>query len=408
MKSTIKILITLTAVLLVMAGCEYDGPTAAYDQPQPNYSNASITGMDPETAGAGVNDIKILGENFSDSLEANQVYFDNVQVDIIEATPTALKVRRPKSYGDSLTVNVVTYGSLIVATWEAYRVDQVVSTYGNFVENKQLEALTVDQDETVYVMQRSPASVHKITSDGKRTVIGQAAIIPSHVVMAPNGKLTYFKDKRIRQMDVSSGVSDTLLQVSKNAAFGDYDKYGNLYTGGGRSSDLMVVQPDLTFNVTGIYEDDDILYIRVYDNHVYLLVKIDSPDENTPELGIFKHEIQDANGTLGERETVFDWASTGDYAESEPLAFTFSAYGKLFIGSDNLDPILMIDLDNETQDIVYKGILTGIIGGMEWGTGDFLYYIKDEYEDDDGNSDEIFNLMRVDLGESGAPYYGRE
>jgi len=408
MKSYVKLLISITAALLVISGCEWDGPTAVYNQAQPDYPNASISGIDPESAEAGVNYITILGENFADSLTANQVFFDNIQVDIIESTPTSLTVRRPKNSGDSLTINVVAYNSLIVATYESYQVDTVFSTYGNMVENKELEALAVDDTGTLYVIQRDPKSIHKITPDGRRTVIGETVSIPTHAVIAPNGNLTYFKDKRIRQVDLITGVNDTLVELKKNAEFGDYDENGNLFTGGGRRSDLMIVRPDNSFEETDLYSSDKILYIRVVDNdgdnYVYILAEIDDPDENTPELGIFRHEIQDANGTLGEREVVFDWALTDSYVESTPAAFAFSQDGILFVGTDNLNPILMIDLENGTQDIMYKDILTGVIAEMAWGSGNHLYYLKDEYEDEEGNSDELFDLMRVDMGKPGVPY----
>ena len=308
--------------------------------------------------------------------------------------------------GDSITVKVVAYGTLTVAKYGPYQVDTVAGYYGNFIENKQHETISVDSDENVYIIQRSPADVHKIAPDGTRTIIGTAAVIPTHALIAPNGKLTYFKDRRIRQIDLVTGVNDTLIDVTKSVTFGDYDENGNLFAGG-RRTDIIIVKPDITSRTAGLYASDEIFCIRVFQGSLYVLAGIARPDENTPELGIFVHSILDAEGNLGPREVALDWADTGDYAESEPLSFTFSAQGRLFVAVDNANPLLMIDLTDGSQDIMYKGILTGIIAGMEWGTGNLLYYIKDTYTPDGGESDNIYDCVKVDMGEAGASYFGR-
>jgi hypothetical protein len=406
MKSIIKCLTVLAALLLLLAGCEWDGPTAAYNQPQPDYPNAVITQIEPEVAVAGANYITIHGDNFAENLTDNLVFFDNAQVDLIEGSTTSLTVRRPVSAGDSITVKVVAYGTLVVAKFGPYQIEPVREYYGNFIENKQHETISVDRNENVYVIQRSPADVHKITPDGNRTIIGTAAVIPTHALIAPNGKLTYFKDRRIRQIDLTTGVNDTLIDVTKSVTFGDYDENGNLFAGG-RRTDIIIVKPDITSSAAGLYAGDEIFCIRVFQGNLYLLADIARPDDNTPALGIFRHSILDAEGHLGPREVVLDWAETGEYAESEPLSFTFSAEGKLFVAADHANPLLMIDLTDGSQDIMYKDILTGVIAGMEWGTGNYLYYIKDTYTPEGGEPDNIFDCVRVDMGESGAPYYGR-
>jgi hypothetical protein len=401
MKSIIKILISLMTLLLVMTGCEYDAPTAMWKQPQPDYPTATITQITPEIAVAGENYINIIGENFAPVLEDNQVFFDNVRVDLVEGSTTSLTVRRPNRSGDAITVKVVSYGTLLVAQKSPYKIDPVIGPYGNILSGNSPLALAVDDEDNAYVMFRTSgvttSLVQKFTPGGDRIDIGNVPVFSGDAVFAPNGKLTYFRNnnKIIRQLDVTTGVSDTLITMSKNISYGDFDENGNLYTGG-KKSDLFTVTPDLTEKASGFYSKDEIFYIRVFNGYVYLLAAIAAPDASTPALGIFRHTI-DASGSVGARELIFDWASAGeDYAASVPSSFTISAAGILYVASDNTNPLLKYNLETHALDIMYKDIVSASVIALDWGGADYLYYIKGATD-----TDATETLMRIDMGEAG-------
>ncbi|MBN1783135.1 IPT/TIG domain-containing protein [bacterium] len=401
MKSIIKTGLIFTALLLVVAGCDtWDGPTAMYYRDQPDYPEATITGITPEVAAAGENYITIQGENFAPALSDNQVFFGNALVDLVDGTASSLIVRRPNAYGDNITVKVVSYGTLVVAEFPAYKVTRVVEPYGNILAGNDPIALAVDQDENVIVMLRQAgvgtSAVQKFTPDGQRIDVGTVPVFAGDARIAPNGKMTFVRDnnKIIRQLDLSTGVSDTLITVSKNVASLDYDANGVLYAGGNKS-DLLIIPPDLTEIKPVLYAKDQIFSVRVSNGYVYLLAGMASPNETTPELGIFRHQIMDAAGTLGPREVVLDWAATGDFSEFAPAAFAFSASGTLYVGSDAMNPLLKINPDG-SMDVMYKTIVSSSILDMAWGNGDYLYYIKGPYGDDDTSV-----LMRIDMGEAG-------
>ena len=400
MKSTIKVLIAFMAVLLVMAGCEWDGPTAMYYQEQPDYPEATITEMTPEIAVAGDNYITVHGENFAPVLEENQVFFDNAIVELIEGSTTSLTVRRPNCSGDDITVKVVSYGTLVVAEFPSYQVAPVIEQYGNILSGNEPIAMAVDQDENVIVMFRiagvATSAVQKFTPDGQRIDVGTVPVFPGDARMAPNGLMTFVRanNKIIRQLDVNTGVSDTLVAVSKNVASFDYDENGNLYLAG-KKSDLLVVNPDLTETKAGLYARDEIFFLRVLNGYVYILVELDNPDESTPELGILRHQILDAAGTLGPMEVVLDWAATGEFAESVPTSFVFSEEGTIFVGSDNANPLLKLNPGDGTMDIMYKQIVVSPVVTMAWGNGTHLYYIKGADDDSDAT------VMRIDMGVTG-------
>ena len=73
MKSIIKSLMVLSALLLLVAGCEYDGPTSQWKLVEPETNPPVITEVDPSVALAGMNYITIHGENFTD----NQAYLNS-------------------------------------------------------------------------------------------------------------------------------------------------------------------------------------------------------------------------------------------------------------------------------------------------------------------------------------------
>jgi hypothetical protein len=400
MKSIIKILIACMAVL-VMTGCEYDAPTAMFYQKQPEYPTATITGITPETAVAGENYINIMGENFAPVLTDNQVFFDNVKVDLVEGTTTSLTVRRPSASGDSITVKVVSYGTELVAEFSPYKITPVFGQYGNILAGNSPIAVAVDDEDNVYLMFRTSgvttSLVQKFTPGGERVDVGIAPVFAGDAVIAPNGKLTYFRNnnKIIRQMDLTTGISDTMITMSKNIAFGDFDENGNLYTGG-KKSDLISVTPALTEKTSGFYLKDEIFYIRVFGSYVYVLASLAAPDASTPALGIFRHTI-DMSGNMGARELVFDWASAGeDYTASIPSSFTVSAAGILYVASDNANPFIKMDLETKEVDILYKDIISAPVIAMDWGGAGYLYYIKGATD-----ADATVSLMRIDMGEAG-------
>ena len=109
-------------------------------------------------------------------------------------------------------------------------------------------------------------------------------------------------------------------------------------------------------------------------------------------MAIWRHQILDDQGNLGDPELVFDWASAGEaYAESEPATFTLDTEGGIYIGSDNAAPILYYDPSTGHMDDIYKGILPSAVTKLLWGNGDYLYMIYSG-----GPTD--YNLFRIDMG----------
>jgi hypothetical protein len=398
MKSIIKILISLMTLLLVMTGCEYDVAQPQWEKDHEAPPVPVINGIEPEGgAVAGVNKITISGEYFSEIPENNHIYFDNVEAEVIECDTASITVRRPNIVNDSSVITLASYDALLVAKYSPYRVDAVMGRYGNFLENDPLSAIEVDENENMYVVfTTAPRNIYKVTPDGERTLVATSASSVYDAKMAPDGNLILFANaKEIYKLDIVNGADTTVVwaEVPKRVKFGDFDAHGNLYTGT-KSSDLIVLRPDLTTSSLGMYAKDEIFCVRVYDGHVYLLVEL---SKGEPELAIWRHAILDVNGTLGAAELVLDWADTGEYAESTPAGFTFDKDGNMYIGTDFIHPVMKVT--DGVADIYYKGILPGPAKQIVWGTGNAMYMLL--------NAASEVTVIRIDMGIEGAPYYGR-
>jgi hypothetical protein len=337
-----------------------------------------------------------VGENFADEAGRNRVYFDNMEAEILEASNNTITVRRPNLVNDSAIVKVVSYDALEVATYSPYRIAPVEEVYGNFIEGNVLAALTVDENENLYVIETSATSsrnVMKVAPDGDKTQVGVlGAVNVSDIKVSPEGQLIVLSNSTdLLQVNRDAAVDSAVFwaEVPKRVKYGAFDKYGNLYTGT-RSSDLIVVKStDLTSRALGLYARDEIFCIQVFHDYVYVLVALRSGE---PELAIWRHAILDQEGNLGDRELVLDWAQTGEYAESTPASFAMDENGNLYVGTDHTDPLLVVYSDG-AMDILYKNILPAPVKQMAWGTGNYLYMIIAGSEN---------TVLRVDMGVKGA------
>lgn len=381
--------------LAVITGCEYDVAEPLWYQDYQEPPTPVITYIEPEQAAPpGVNVISIHGENFSGMPDSNVVYFDKVLAEVIESSSIMLKVRRPNIFSDSCTVKVVSKQALLVAKYGPYRIDPVLDRYGAFVENLALSVLAVDPDENLYVVETFK-TIHKVTPDGDKTVLGTATRMPYDASIGPDGNLYLTENNRaIDVVDQATGrVSRwTRLPAGKVVKFGDFDANGYFYTGGSRS-DLVVVHPDLSVTYAGFYAAEEIFAVRVFNGLVYVASRTYGSQD---PVKIWKH-LLDENGNVGEQELVFDMSTAGIFSTRSVTAITVASDGTLFIATDSTDPILILNPETGPADLFYKDILPSYCKYFAWGSGDHLYMITG-----DTNAGEEWTVYRVDMGTTSA------
>jgi hypothetical protein len=373
----------MAVVMMVMTGCKYDGPTAIYYHPYAQTPVPVITALTPAVATAGYNYITISGENFAAEAGNNKVYFGSTAVDVFSESTTALTVRRPNLYGDSITVKVVSYGELQTAKYGPYQIDPVLEQYGSFIENIYMSVIAVDNSENIYVVMGDAGKrIYRTTPAGVKDSVNVAANVPTDAVIGPDNKLYLLENKTaIEVMDLQTNVIHkwVTLPSGKNMKFGDFDANGYLYAGGVRNTDIYVIAPDSTYRTSGVYASVDVSAVCVYNGYLYVAGKL--PTGQSPSTGIWRSSL-DASGTVGPSEPVLDWTTTGDYASRTLRHMAVSADGIMYIGTDGAststlaaDPIVSLDLATGQFDIFYKSILPSNCRHFCWGNGNYLYMI---------------------------------
>lgn len=413
-------ILAFTSIILIGIGCKYDVAEPKWDSPPESLSEVTISDVVPPQALAGVNYITINGSNFSGALDTNVVtnhvsytdssnvvkdtivysatfvyngvYFDNVQAKILEITPTMIKVNRPPVASNNCSIKIVSNNALKVQK-HTYRIDLVMEAFGAFVSNDPLTAIDVDNAGNIYVAKGSAAfSIFKITPSGDKTMIGVAPWAPSDAQVGPDGNLYYLNNvlptgtrpKQIRMVYKDSLLTaDTLWYTvgAKNISVGDFAANGDFYSGGRRTS-ILVIRPNLTQRVDAFYATDTIQAMRVYNNYLYVA---------TPSA-IFRHSLSDTS-VIGAQQQIIN-LNQGILASARPLkAFSFSVDGsKLLLGTDSKYPVLIADATTipitiDKVEPLYIDILPA--NCKQFCFGQYLYCIL-------GNG-----LYRIDVGTTG-------
>jgi hypothetical protein len=399
------IVLIITASVVIISGCKYDVAQPQWDKPFTAPASPTIDQIVPSEAMPGVNTITINGTNFGmPPDDTTTVYFDKETVEIISISSTSITVRRPSTVSDSCMIKVVSNRALLVAKKGPYKVDPVIENYGSFLDNLPLAVLTTDNAENLYVIEQSSRNINKVTPDGNRTVVGVATRIPYDAVFGPDGRM--YLPENNKSIDVADFTADTVKEWTKlpsgrNVKFGDFDAKGNFYTGGTRS-DLVILPPNppaaptaADIKTANAYISDEILAIRVHDGYVYVVSRDASLKDPAK---IWRHQIFLDRDSLGAKELVYDMSNTGDLSSKLIKAISFSSNGKIFIATDDTDPLLVYDPGTQTVDIFYKNIVPSNCKDMCWGTGNYIYIIS-------GNTTPAVNwiVYKIDMGTTSAP-----
>ena len=392
-------------ISLVMFSCEDPNyPENIWDEDDQGNASPSISSVEPEgSAFAGIDTLTINGQNFSENSSANLVYFNNMLGNVINATSTSLKVVTPNLVSDSVQIRVAVQGAFLFADHSSlYTLTAAVSDYGPFDQFTDIFSLDLDRDENLIVsMDGTPNAEFWIVDTNQDSAVWSGALAKaSGMKLGPTGSVYFVNYQRFLYKDEQGTPkenSEIFKRLNGNATDLDFDSYGNLFVGGaGSTIDVVDINDDggLTSGVTEAKNLDtlDILSLRVLNDYLYVLTTTVTSDQ-----AIYKMQILDDSGSLGDIELVFDWSSYTNKLSSA-LCFTLSEAGDLFVGSDSDDQPLTY-IQNGNASGFYSSILTAPISYMAWGNSNYLYLIN--------KTEETNRVQRVDTRMSGADYYGR-
>ncbi len=389
--------LSLFFILSIGSGCEYDGPEEIWNPTLPDGLAPTISRIEPENSIAAL-EIKIIGDNFSPIVENNSVYVGDNKAEIKSASKTEICIYRPNLAGDSLTVKVVVKDAYTIAKYSPYKIESMITTVDAFDADDAIAIIDIDAENNIYAA--SNTVIYKLTPAGERTSFGTYTGKVSAMRSGPAGYLYVQKpnSNAFSRIPPSGGKIQLYYTLPKKASFFDFDQSGNIFLGGNKNG-LVRVKPDSTASALGIYDEFNIKAVRVFEGYVYIAAEYAGNDPAIPVTAIWKNQILNTNGDLGDKMLVFDWKNSGDFADAEVLDITFSQDGDLYIASDYTDPVLIVHTDGSSEPL-YKDILLSPISNIIWGNSHYLYVKRN------ANYDAV-QVVRIEMNKPGAPYYGR-
>ena len=391
-------------ISLLIFSCEDPNyPENIWDENDQGNASPSISSVEPEAAFAGIDTLTINGQNFSEKTSENLVYFNNMLGEVVNATTTSLSVVTPNLVSDSVQIRVAVQGAFLFADHSSlYTLTAAVLDYGPFDQFTDIFSLDLDRDENLIVsMDGTPNAEFWIVDTNQDSAVWSGALAKgSGMKLGPTGSVYFVNYQRYLYKDEQGTPkenSEIFKRLNGNVTDLDFDSNGNLFAGGtGSIIDVVDINDDggLTSGVTEVKNLDtlDVISLRVFNDHLYVLTTTVSSDQ-----AIYKMQILDDSGSLGDMELVFDWSAYTNKLSSA-LCFTLSETGDLFVGSDSdVQPLTYIQNGNASG--FYSSILTAPITYMAWGNSNYLYLIN--------KTEETNRVQRVDTRMSGADYYGR-
>ena len=398
--------ITLSFILLIyFSNCENTNyPEDIWDEDDNGNPNPFITSVVPEQgAFAGIDTLTISGGNYSTVSSENIVYFNESIGRIISSSNEMIKVVGPNLVSDSITIRIAVQGALEFGSYsDLYKLYPAVENYGPFDQFTDIFSLDLDREENLIVsLDGSPNAEFWMVDINQDSSVWSGSLSKgSGMKLGPDGSIYFVNYQRFLYKDeqgTEKENSEIFKRLNGNATDLDFDSFGNLYVGGnGSLIDVVDIQDNdgLTSGVTQVVDLDslDIVALRVFSGYLYILTNNASFDQK-----IYKLEILDSEGALGELEFVFDWSLYSNNQFSA-LCFTLDYQGNLYIGSDSeLHPITVVK--NGSARTLYPSILSAPINYMSWGNSNYLYTIN--------RMADVNRVQRINTRTQGAEYHGR-
>ncbi|MEE9168075.1 MAG: IPT/TIG domain-containing protein [Candidatus Neomarinimicrobiota bacterium] len=389
-------------VISIFSACEEpEYPESIWEGDDVGEAYPSISLVQPEDGSlAGVGEVTIIGENFSADSADNIVFFDGSLATILSASEMELLVRAPDLSGDSLTIKVAVTGAFEFAEYHPYKLEPAVTEYGAFGEFDDIYAMAMDTDENLYISiyARTITMVDSTEEKSEYASWGGPPLILAGMKMGPDGYL-YFAANRTQlyRINPDDGSRETFAVFEEKVLDLDFDSDLNLYAAGKEGRVFLTTPEGDTATVAQYDTEIEFNCVRVFGDHVYLT------GESPTQKAIWRNEIEDG-GTLGPGELVFDWDEfAGDLGPSIQ-AITFAEDGTLFIGSNREEALYALEppYSESTPEPLYPQVLVPPASWLSWGNGKYLYVNR--HSDDTAQR----RVLKVNMKQEGAPYYGRQ
>ena len=433
-KSTVWFTLLIVTAVLFSVSCELEEPTSIWDLPDDPAAGDTpvITSIMPtDSSMAGVGEIQIAGEDFSDEMGANVVFFNDTQAEVVSDSETEIVILTPELTGDNLAVRVARQGAYLFSDAVSYRVIPSVVTHAELGPSEIPNSLGTDRDEFTYVS-LATGYIRKVDRTGAAEDI-KVPFLNASLKVGPDfdiyalwnlrsrGQLyRYYLDTTLAIECDTTWITDTTwtevtCDTTEDVFYAedifvtfnterlegldfDFDSDGNLWVGA--STSLMHVTPDGSKTTADSYSDN-VRGVRVVDGDVYVL-----EGSNVGSQKIIRSPITGA-GTLGAQSVVLDFGTEADMAGVTVFNFTLSDAGDIYLATDDSESGLIVYYtDTDVFERFYPRMIETPLMYLGWGNGPFLYA---SYAPAVGSP----AVLKIDVRKEramqfSAPYYGRE
>jgi hypothetical protein len=394
--------IFVSLIMFLLSSCTHFDEPGLINQPDQTYSeNPVITGITPsDSAVAGVREIIIAGQNFSiDGKDTNWVYIGGKAAEIKSVSSSQLVVYRPVIFGNSLDINVVIPSALSIAKVLKYKIEEPVIEFSDFsYQHYTLTAFDVDNQENIYVgthralLKLAPNGIDLNEIAGSST-LGSAFNTFTDMKFGPGGYLYALVGRKdIYRLDPATGENNSYVTLPNNSDKLDFDANQNIYTG--RRDGILVVNSDKTITSTGKYDNIPIVEIRVLNGYLY----------TASASTLWKNQILDDKGSLGDDETVVDISSIPSLSNCEISSFNMDNQGTVFLCLKNHPQysIFVLENDGSVTPFYKADILPQSVDQIIYGSGRYMYLSRGLMVADS------VRFYRMGMEHNGAPYLGRQ
>ncbi len=401
----------LTGLLMLAAGCDTGPGATLYDPDLAAAPGPEVSSVAPDASQivlAGIDEVTITGTNFSPNAEENLVYFDEVRADVLEASPTQLRVKAPNTPSPELQIRVAVLGAENFSNSVPYRLVSAIVPFGDLGRTDEPTGIGTDASGNAYVSlfaEGSPVGIDRFTPEGERSDYFTTTFPWSDLAIGPDGALYGVRGVQA-VFRLPEGMAQQTYQVvtgSARLSSLDFGPTGALWSGS-REGDVFRVAPGGgsfdQFVLPGNIRD-----LVVFGGFLYVAVTVESVSR------VVRLPI-DGDGDLGEAET---YINVTESFEAEARALAFAQDGTLFIGTDGggfsvveeRNPIVVVTPSGATE-VLYPGVLgpeestTSVqIRSFAWDADTGLYAIR-RFEIRGQQTQIFFDLVRIETRRSGA------
>lgn len=407
-KSTLKVLLAIAILASMMIACVEESDSI-YDPDATSGETPVVTTVVPDsnysangTIFSGIGVVQIVGENFSATPNFNTVFFNGIAGFVMSASETELRVRVPNVSGDSIAVQIAVQGAYHFGEYSnPIELTPAVNDIGGFDDLDQLYSLACDETETLWLTSFGSPTINIIAVEPdslKETRFSSLTVASTSFkyggkdrLFMTGGALLYSMNRVTESMDPSVVLPIATSDITKDIDFVDSTQAFMAIAAAPNLGFIMSVDLDLvTIDTAAAYDTLSIEAVRVYNDDLYVVGSYKVDGANVASA-VWKNLIN--GSTLGERELVVDLGDYPEYLGVQISSITFSATGKMYLGLDGVDAIVVYD--NGILEPFYAPVLSPPTKDLTWGNGDYLYQLK------------INRLVKIDMVEGGAPYGGR-